>query len=71
MNDDLMHFLMCMPGIICTQETGPVHQQINFENWTKMLTMQDPTPTLGVGQWVWVCKGMYKGDIGVVECMEN
>jgi hypothetical protein len=71
MNDDLMHLLMCMPGIIHTQETGSIYQQIDFEDWTKMLMMQDPIPTLGVGQWMQVCKGMYKGDIGVVGCMEN
>ena len=71
MNDNLMHLLMRMPGIIPIQETGPIHQQINFEDWTKMLTMQDLMPTLGVGQWVRVCKGMYKGDVGVVERMES
>ena len=48
MNDDLMHLLMCMPGIIYTQKTGSVHQQINFKDWTKMLTMQDPMPMLGL-----------------------
>ena len=36
-----------------------------------MLTMWDPMPTLEVGQWMWVCKGMYKGDVDVVECMES
>ena len=26
MNDNLMHLLMHMSGIICTQKTGPIHQ---------------------------------------------
>ena len=71
MNNDLMHHLTCTPGIICTQQTGPVHQQIDFEDWAKMLRMQDLMPILEVGQWVQMCKGTYKGDVGVVEHMEN
>ena len=71
MNNNLTHLLMCTPGIIHTQQTGPICQPIDFEDWAKMLRMQDLTSTLEVGQWVQVCKGTYKGDIGVVECMEN
>lgn len=73
MNNDLTHLLTRIPGIIRTQQNGAVRQQIDFEDWTKMLTMRDPVRAPEVGQWVRVCKGSgtYKGDVGVIEHVEN
>jgi len=58
-----------MPGIICHQ-TGIIWEQIDFQDWTKMLTMHDPETNVDAGRWVWVCKGTYKEDVGYVLALE-
>jgi hypothetical protein len=71
MKEHLVCLLMRTPGIIHTQQTGVVCQPIDFQDWTKMLTMQDGKLQPAIGQWVWVRKGTYKGDVGVVRGVEN
>ena len=58
-----------MPGIIC-YGTGIIWEQIDFQDWTKMLTMSDIETNVDVGRWVRVCRGRYKGDVGYVLASE-
>jgi hypothetical protein len=71
MKEHLVCLLMRTPRIIHTWQTGVVCQPIDFQDWMKMLTMQDGKLQPVIGQWVWVRKGMYKGDVGVVRGVEN
>ena len=71
MKEHLVRLLMRTPGIIHTWQTGVVRQPIDFQDWTKMLMMQDGKLQPVIGQWVRVRKGTYKGDVGVVGGVEN
>lgn len=71
MKEHLVRLLMRTPGIIHTRQTGVVRQPIDFQDWTKMLMMQDGKLQPAIGQWVRVRKGTYKGDVGVVGGVEN
>lgn len=71
MNGKLKSLLMRTPGIIYAPHTGITPQGIKSQEWITTLTLQDQKQELTVGAWVRVCKGMYKGDIGVVESIEN
>ena len=33
--------------------------------------MHDPTMVVKAGQWIWVCNGTYKGDVGFVMEVET
>ena len=70
MNMLLNSLLKLTPGIICRQ-TGIIREQIDFQDWTKMLTMCDVETDVDVGNWVRVCKGTYKGDAGYVLALES
>jgi len=69
-NEDLNRLLKCMPGIV-QQQNGVIWEQVDFGDWTKMLTMVDSQTSIGVGKWAQVCRGLYKGDIGYVSAVEN
>ena len=69
MNEHLTRLLKLTPGIIC-YGTGIIREQIDFQNWTKMLTMIDIETNVDVGRWVQVCRGTYKGDVGYVLASE-
>jgi transcription elongation factor len=48
-----------------------VVQSIDPKDWVKMLSMSDKKLDVAIGQWVRVCKGIYKGDVGYVDTIEN
>jgi len=70
MNEHMKYLLRLVPGIVHRQ-IGVAAEQIDFGDWTKMLTLRDSATHLEVGIWVWVCKGTYKGDVGYVSAVEN
>ena len=70
MNEHMKYLLRLVPGIVHRQ-IGVAVEQIDFGDWTKMLTLRDSATHLEVGIWVWVCKGTYKGDVGYVSAVEN
>jgi len=70
MNEHINHLLKLMPGIVSCR-TRIIQEQIDFQDWTKMLTMNDIETDVDVGRWVQVHKGMYKGDIGYVIASES
>ena len=69
LDDDVISLLNLTPGIIWKQ-SGVVRQLIDPSDWVKLLTMQDPIFEVKAGQWIQVCKGVYKGDLGFVTCVE-
>ena len=66
---DMISLLNLTPGII-RKRSGVVHQLIDPSDWVKLLTMQDPISVVKAGQWIWVRKGVYKGDLGFVTRVE-
>jgi len=60
MNEPLNQLLKRTPGII-RHRNGVMREQIDFEDWTRMLTMSDAETSIAVGKWVRVCRGIYKG----------
>ena len=44
---------------------------IDMEDWMKLLDMEYSEKVSSVGDWVRVCSGLYKGDIGYVSSVEN
>ncbi|KAF8235623.1 hypothetical protein L208DRAFT_1256229 [Tricholoma matsutake] len=72
MNEDLVQLLQLSPGIVrCNM--GIIREQVDFVDWTKVLSQHDSATNsnLAVGDWVQVLKGTYKGDIGYVAAIEN
>jgi len=72
MNEDLIHHLRLSPGVVRCN-AGIIREQVDFEDWTKVLSQHDSDThsNLAVGDWVRVCKGTYKGDVGYVTAVEN
>ncbi|KIJ90484.1 hypothetical protein K443DRAFT_15198 [Laccaria amethystina LaAM-08-1] len=70
MNEHINRLLKLTPGIV-SRRTGIIWEQIDFEDWTKMLTMHDIEANVDVGRWVRVRKGTYKGDVGYVLASES
>ena len=66
---DMISLLNFTPGII-RKRSGIVRQLIDPSDWVKLLTMQDPISVVEAGQWIQVRKGVYKGDLGFVTCVE-
>ena len=60
---DMISILKLTPGII-RNKSGVVCQLVDPADWVKLLTMHDPTTVVKAGQWIWVCNGAYKGDVG-------
>ena len=69
LDGNLISLLESTPGIIRTK-SGLVKWTIDSTNWLKLLTMDDPMTAVKAGQWVRVCKGAYKGDLGFVKNVE-
>jgi hypothetical protein len=65
MNEHINRLLKITPGIVC-RRTGIFREQIDFKDWTKLLTMKDVETNVDVGKWVRVRRGTYKGDVGYV-----
>jgi transcription antitermination factor NusG len=72
MNKDLIRHLRLSLGIV-HRNTDIIWEQVDFEDWTKLLSQHDShtNSNLAVGDWVWVHKGTYKGDVGYVAAVEN
>jgi hypothetical protein len=70
MNNALSGLLKSVPGLIRTK-TGVIRDGIEFSDWTKLLIMRDYGSSPSVGDWVRVCRGWYKGDVGYVSSVEN
>jgi len=70
MNPALIHLLKWTPEIIRTRQ-DLVHGEINPSDFTRLLTMTEPTCNLKEGEWAQVRKGLYKGDVGLVVAVEN
>jgi len=70
MNEHINCLLKLTPGIVSCR-TGIIWEQIDFQDWTKMLTMNDIETDMDVWRWVQVRKGTYKGDIGYVIVSES
>jgi transcription antitermination factor NusG len=72
MNKDLVRHLRLSPGIV-HRNAGIIRKQVDFVDWTKVLSQHDSTTNsdLAVGDWVQVLKGTYKGDTGCVAAVEN
>ena len=67
---DMISILKLTPGII-RNKSGIVCQLVDPADWVKLLTMHDPTMVVKAGQWIWVCNGAYKGNIGFVTEVET
>ena len=65
----MISLLSLTPRII-QKRSGVVRQIIDPSEWVKLLTMQDPMTVANAGQWIRVCKGAYKGDLGFVTHVE-
>src|ERR1700678_2486625 len=70
-NKDLVQHLLLSPGIVC-RNAGIIREQLDFADWTKVLSQHHSAPNsnLAVGDWVRVLKGTYKGDVGYVAAVE-
>jgi len=51
MNEHINRLLKLTPGIV-SHRTGIIREQIDFQDWTKMLTMNDIKTDVDVGRWV-------------------
>jgi hypothetical protein len=67
MNPTLSKLLHSKPQLIRPQEGFGV---IDMEEWTMLLDMDNEWYP-SVGDWVAVCHGLYKGDVGYVQSIEN
>jgi len=67
---NVVSLLNLTPGIIRKRCSGVVRQIIDPSDWVKLLTMQDTKTVVKASQWVRVCKGVYKGDLGFVTDVE-
>lgn len=70
MNDELSKLLKSTPGLV-HRYPDVSRNQIDFRDWTKVLTMTDSSHDLSVGSWVRVHSGLYKGDIGFLAGIET
>ena len=62
---DMISILKLTPRIVWNK-SGVVRQLVDPADWVKLLTMHDPTMVVKAGQWIWVCNGAYKGNVGFV-----
>ena len=62
---DIITILKLTPGIV-QNKSGIVRQLVDPADWVKLLTMHDPTTVVKAGQWIRVCNGAYKGNVGFV-----
>ncbi|KAF8222995.1 hypothetical protein L208DRAFT_1319424, partial [Tricholoma matsutake] len=67
MNPMLSKLLHSNPQLIHPQEGFGA---IDMEEWTMLLDMDDERYP-SVGDWVTICHGLYKGDVGYIQSIEN
>lgn len=71
MNEHLVQLLRLTPGIVHRQ-AGIIREQVAFGDWTKLLSAHyADADDLDIGDWVRVCRGAYKGDVGYVTTIES
>ena len=70
LNADMISILKLTPRII-RNKSGVVCQLVDPADWVKLLTMHDPKMVVKAGQWIWVCNGAYKGNVGFVMEVET
>jgi hypothetical protein len=66
---NMISLLDFTPGII-RKQSGVVRHTIDFSDWVKLLTMQDPMTVVKARQWIRVRNGLYKGDLGFLTHVE-
>ena len=71
MDANSVSLLDLTPGIIRERYSGVIRKIIDPSDWVKLLTMQDPKMVMRASQWVRVCRGVYKGDLGFVTDVET
>jgi hypothetical protein len=69
MDTNVIQLLGHTPGIILNRQ-GVIRQRIDFSDWTKLLKMTTPSVIVKLKEWVRVCRGTYRGDIGFVISVE-
>lgn len=69
-NNKLVKLLKSTPGLV-HRFPDVSCSQIDFEDWTKVLTMTDHSAKPSVDSWVRVHSGLYKGDIGFLMGVET
>jgi ribosomal protein L24 len=69
LDGNMISLLNSTPGII-RKQSDVVRKMIDPSDWVKLLTMQNPMTVVGASQWIRVCKGAYKGDLGFVTDVE-
>ena len=69
LDGNVLSLLNSTPGII-RKNSGIVRQITEHSDWVKLLTMHDPMTAVKAGQWIRVCNGAYKGEIGFVKDVE-
>ena len=67
---DMIPIFKLTPRII-QNKSGVVCQLVDPADWVKLLTMHDPTMVVKAGQWIQVCNGAYKGNVGFVMEVET
>lgn len=65
MNNALIRLLKITPGVVFTQK-GLRYQVVQFSEQLNLLTMKNAKVDFGIGKWIRVSKGLYKGDVGLV-----
>ena len=65
----MISLLNLTPGII-RKQSGIIREIVDPSDWVKLLSMQDPTAMVNSSQWIRVCSGAYKGDLGFVTHVE-
>ena len=68
MNPALAKLLFSASNIVCPNDRLFL---IDMEEWTKLLDMDSGIKFPSVGDWVTVCRGLYKGDVGYILSVEN
>ena len=67
----MISLLNLTPRIIWYKKTGIVCKIVDPSDWVKLQTMHDPTVVVKEGQWIRVCYGAYKGNVGFVTGVET
>ena len=69
LDNNTTDLLSSTPGII-RKQSGVVRHAIDPFDWVKLLTMKDPMTVVKARQWIRVCNGAYKGELGFVTHVE-
>jgi hypothetical protein len=70
MNCELISLLKVMCGIVWDLQ-GISYQGIPEEEWEALLMMWEVHCQPSIGEWVWILKGSYKGDVAYVSVLQK